>query len=95
MNGGSGFEVSMGDTARMIAEVMGSDIEIQCDEQRLRPGKSEVERLWADNTRLCALTGWQPRYAGLEGFKRGLEKTAQWFVKPENLASYKSGIYNI
>ena len=94
-NGGTGFEVSMGDTARMIAEVMGADIEIVCDEQRLRPGNSEVERLWADNSRLISLTGWKPEHGGLEGFRRGLEKTAQWFVRPENLVGYKSGIYNV
>ena len=94
-NGGSGFEVSMGDTARMIAQVMEANIEIICDEQRLRPKNSEVERLWADNTRLTTLTGWKPEHGDLEGFRRGLEKTAQWFAHPKNLAGYKSGIYNI
>lgn len=94
-NGGSGFEVSMGDTARMIAQVMETDIEIICDEQRLRPKNSEVERLWADNTRLTALTGWKPEHGDVEGFRRGLEKTAQWFALPKNLAGYKSGIYNV
>lgn len=95
LNGGSGFEVSIGDTVRLIAEVLGADIEIACDEQRLRPTKSEVERLWADNSRLKELTGWQPEFGGHEGFKRGLEKTAQWFTDPKNLALYKSGIYNL
>ncbi len=95
MNGGSGFEVSMGDVAHMIAEVMDADIEITCDTQRLRPNNSEVERLWADNSRLCSLTGWKPQYGGIEGFKRGLKECADWFVKPENLAAYKSNIYNI
>lgn len=94
-NGGSGFEVSMGDTARMIAQVMGTDIEIVCDEQRLRPKNSEVERLWADNTRLTSLTGWKPEHGDLDGFRQGLEKTVQWFAQPANLAGYKSGIYNI
>ncbi|SDF21155.1 NAD-dependent 4,6-dehydratase LegB [Desulfovibrio legallii] len=95
LNGGSGFEVSIGDTARTIAKAMGVNIEIICDGQRLRPEKSEVERLWADNTRLRKITGWQPAYEGIEGFKRGLKETAQWFSKPENLAGYKSNIYNI
>lgn len=95
MNGGSGFEISMGDVAKMIAKVMDADIEITCDNQRLRPAKSEVERLWADNTRLRTLTGWQPQYGGLDGFSRGLKETAEWFMKSENLARYKSGIYNV
>ena len=85
----------MGDTARMIAQVMGADIEIVCDEQRLRPKNSEVERLWADNGRLASLTGWKPEHGGLEGFRQGLEKTAHWFAQPANLAGYKSGIYNV
>lgn len=95
MNGGSGFEVSIGDTARLIAEGMGADIEITCDTQRLRPAKSEVERLLADNSRLHALTGWTPEYGGIEGFKRGLRETVAWFLKPENLVEYKSDLYNV
>jgi len=95
LNGGSGFEISIGDTAHIIAEVMGADVTLVCDEQRLRPAKSEVERLWADNSRLRQLTSWQPAYGGSEGFKRGIEATVHWFGQPENLAKYKSGIYNI
>lgn len=95
LNAGSCYEVSIGDTARIIADIMQSDIEIESDEQRMRPEKSEVERLWADNSRLRQLTGWQPLYGGLEGFRKGLEQTVDWFSKPENLKLYKSGIYNI
>lgn len=95
LNGGSGFEISIGDTAHIIAEVMGADVTLVCDEQRLRPAKSEVKRLWADNSRLRQLTSWQPAYGGSEGFKRGIEATVHWFGQPENLAKYKSGIYNI
>ena len=95
INSGSAFEVTIGDTAKMIAEVMGASIEITCDAQRLRPGKSEVERLFADNTRLRELTSWTPAYGGLDGFRRGLEETARWFADPANLARYKADIYNI
>ena len=95
INGGVGFEISIGDTARRIAEVMGADIEIVCDAQRLRPEKSEVERLFADNTRLKTLTGWQPQYDGLTGFQRGLADTVAWFADSANRSRYKSGIYNI
>jgi NAD dependent epimerase/dehydratase len=95
INIGSNFEVSIGDTARTIAEVMGVEIEILTDKQRLRPEKSEVERLWADNTRARALLEWAPKYAGIEGFRRGISETVAWFIKPANLTRYKSEIYNV
>lgn len=95
VNLGSNFEVSIGQTAEIIAEVMGHEIEISTDEQRLRPEKSEVERLWAANGKARHALGWQPRYGGIEGFKRGLAATATWFGNPSNLALYKTDIYNI
>lgn len=95
INLGSNFEIPIGDTAQAIADVMGAEIEIITDGQRLRPEKSEVERLWADNAKAKRLLGWQPEYAGLEGFKRGLRETANWFASPSNLASYKSDRYNL
>ncbi len=95
INGGIGFEVSIGDTAKLIAEVMGQDINIICDNERLRPEKSEVERLFADSSRLRTLTPWNPLYDGKEGFKEGLKNTVEWFNNPENRKSYKAGIYNI
>jgi len=95
LNAGSGFEVSIGDTARLIAAVMDAAIEICCDEQRLRPAKSEVERLFADNSRLRATTGWSPAYGGADGFRRGLAETVAWFTAPGNLGRYKAHAYNI
>jgi NAD dependent epimerase/dehydratase len=95
INIGSNFEVSMGETVQMIAEIMGVDIEIETDEMRLRPEKSEVDRLWADNSKAKKLTGWEPSYGGREGFKRGLAETIAWFTNPENLKNYKADIYNI
>lgn len=95
VNFGSNFEVSIGDTARLIADVMGREISILTDEQRLRPAGSEVERLWADNRRAAEMFGWSPRHAGLEGFKQGLRETAEWFQSPANLAAYKVDRYNI
>ena len=95
INVGSNFEVSIGDTVRMIAEVMGAEVEIETDEVRLRPEKSEVERLWADNSKAAELLGWKPQYAGLDGLRVGLSQTAEWFSNPENLRNYKSDIYNI
>lgn len=95
VNFGSNFEVSIGDTARMIAEVMGRDIELVADEVRFRPKDSEVERLWADNTKAQRLYRWRPQYGGADGFKRGLKETAAWFADPANLAVYKADRYNI
>jgi len=95
INIGSNFEISIGDTARTIAEVMGAEIEIVTDDQRLRPEKSEVERLWASNDKARELLDWQPQYGGLEGFRRGLIETVAWFNNPAHLASYKFDIYNL
>ena len=95
INIGSNYEISIEDTAQLIAEVMDVEIEIETDLIRLRPGKSEVERLWADNTKARNLLGWKPDYAGLEGLKRGLAETVAWFTNPENLRLYKAGSYNI
>ncbi|RTY34146.1 SDR family NAD(P)-dependent oxidoreductase [Chlorobium phaeovibrioides] len=95
VNFGSNFEISIGDTVQLIAEVMNTEIEIITDEGRLRPANSEVERLWADNSKARQLFGWQPSYGGRDGFKRGLVETAEWFMNPSNLARYKSDIYNL
>jgi dTDP-glucose 4,6-dehydratase len=95
INIGSNYEISIGDSANLIAEIMGVEIEIETDDKRLRPSKSEVERLWADNTKARNLCGWEPQYAGIKGFRRGLVETIEWFTDSRNLSNYKSGIYNI
>ena len=95
INLGSNFEISIGDPALAIADAMGVKIDIVTDEQRVRPEKSEVERLWASNDKARMLLNWQAQYGGLDGFKRGLSETAVWFSKPENLINYKADIYNI
>jgi NAD dependent epimerase/dehydratase len=95
INIGSNYEISIGDTARLIAELMGSDVDFTSDEQRLRPAASEVERLWADNTKARELAGWTPEFAGVEGFRRGLSETIKWFGNRDNLRRYKAGLYNI
>ncbi|SFN29689.1 NAD dependent epimerase/dehydratase, LLPSF_EDH_00030 family [Formivibrio citricus] len=95
INIGSNFEISIGDTVKLIAEAMGVSVDVTTEQERLRPEKSEVDRLWASNAKALELTGWAPQYGDKEGFRRGLEETAAWFVNPENLASYKTDIYNI
>jgi dTDP-glucose 4,6-dehydratase len=79
----------------MIAEVMGAEIELEMEQVRLRPDKSEVERLWADNRKAGNLLDWHPLYAGKEGFKRGLAETVAWFQRPDNLKGYKFQFYNL
>ena len=95
VNAGSEFEISIGDTARAIIELMGADARILTEEQRLRPEASEVERLWADSSLMRSLTGWTPAYGGGEGFRRGLGETIDWFSDPANLARYKTDRYVI
>jgi len=95
VNAASNFEISIGDTAALIAEVMNVELTIKTDEQRLRPEGSEVNRLFGDNSRLRELTGWQPAYGGLDGFRRGLALTAEWFSNPANLARYRPGSYAV
>ncbi|MCG3110377.1 MAG: NAD-dependent 4,6-dehydratase LegB [Candidatus Manganitrophus sp. SB1] len=94
-NIGSGFEISIEETVRTIAELMGVRIDIECDAVRLRPEKSEVERLVASYQKAEKLMGWKPQYSGLEGFKQGLRKTIEWFTDPTNLARYKIDAYNL
>lgn len=93
LNAGSGFEISIGDTSRLLIELMGRPVQIVTDDQRLRPEASEVERLWADNSALRALTGWAPEYGAGDGFRRGLQQTIDWFSDPANLARYKTERY--
>jgi len=95
VNFGSNFEVSIGATARLIAEVMNTEIDLIEDEQRLRPQKSEVERLWAANDKARELLDWRPDYAGMEGFRRGLRETISWFTQSANLAAYRADVYNV
>ena len=95
INLGSNFEISVENTAKMIAEIMAADVTWVSDEQRLRPANSEVERLWADNSKAFTLMGWRPQYGGLQGLRKGLGETINWFTEPTNLSAYKPDIYNV
>jgi NAD dependent epimerase/dehydratase len=94
-NFGSNFEISIGDTVKIISELMSKEVTIITDDIRLRPDNSEVERLWAQNAKAIEQLNWKPSYSGLEGFKRGLSETIDWFSSEANLSSYKSDIYNV
>jgi len=91
VNIASNYEISVSDTLKMIRELMNSDVVFLEDEQRLRPGKSEVFRLWGDNSLIRELTGFAPRH----DIRSGLQKTIDWFTVPTNLAKYKTGLYNV
>lgn len=93
VNLGSNFEITISETATLIAELMGAEIQVVSNSERKRPQNSEVDRLWADNTKARDLFGWTPKFAGIEGFSRGLEKTIAWFKNSNNLSKYKSGMY--
>jgi NAD dependent epimerase/dehydratase len=95
VNIGSGFEISIGDTASMIAEIIECKVEIETDEARIRPSASEVDRLLADTTKAERLFAWRPHYGGSAGFRRGLSETIAWLREPANLARYKPELYNI
>lgn len=95
INLGTNHEVSIIDTANIIADIIGTSLEIESDDSRIRPQLSEVERLWADNTKAMDLLDWQPIEAGRDGFCRAMETTVEWFRKPENLKRYKADIYNV
>lgn len=91
VNISSNYEISMRDTLELIAKIMGTEVEFIEDKQRLRPKNSEVFRLWGDNSKIKSLTGFEPNYS----IEEGLRETIEWFTKSENLAKYKSNIYNV
>jgi dTDP-glucose 4,6-dehydratase len=94
-NFGSNYEISIGDTLELIADIMGTRIELETDAERLRPQRSEVERLWADNSKARRLLGWEPAYSGREGLRRGLEETVAWFRDERNQRLYRPAEYSV
>jgi len=91
INIGSGHEISVGDTLNIIKELMNSNVKYIIDEKRIRPKKSEVQRLCCDNTKLCTLTNYTPKI----NIREGLKRTIDWFTEPANLKKYKADIYNV
>ncbi|GAB6149070.1 MULTISPECIES: NAD-dependent 4,6-dehydratase LegB [Clostridium] len=89
INAGSNYEISIGDTAKKIIDLIGHDVKILCDEERIRPEKSEVNRLWADNTKIKNLTDWTPKYS----IDEGLKETIEWIKN--NMQYFKTDIYNV
>jgi NAD dependent epimerase/dehydratase len=91
VNVGSGHEISIGDLARLIARIFGTEIVIETDEQRFRPPESEVERLCCDNTLVRSLTAYEPAV----DLEEGLRRTIEWFRKAHNRERYKATMYNV
>lgn len=90
-NIGSNFEISIGDTLKKIKEIMCSDVKFITEEQRIRPEKSEVHRLWCDNRKIKKYTNFEPAIS----IDDGLKYTIDWMLKPENISRYKAEIYNV
>tara|TARA_Y100000590_G_C15729591_1_gene1016499 strand:- start:2074 stop:3075 length:1002 start_codon:yes stop_codon:yes gene_type:complete len=91
INVGSNSEISILDTVNLIKELMNSDVKFIVDEERIRPDKSEVYRLWCDNSKINKLTGFKPEVS----IEEGLTRTINWLKQSENLSKYKSDIYNV
>jgi len=91
VNIGSNYEISVGDTLNIIKTLMKSDVEFVVDEDRLRPEKSEVFRLWCDNSKIENLVGFKPQI----DIEEGLSRTIKWFTDLDNLRKYKIDIYNV
>jgi nucleoside-diphosphate-sugar epimerase len=91
VNIGSNYEISIGEVFEKIKILMKSDVDFTVDQQRIRPEKSEVQRLWCDNTKIHNLTGFNPKY----NLSEGLKLTIEWFLQPENLQKYKTDLYNV
>lgn len=89
INAGSNYEISIGDTVNKIIDIIGKDVKIISDEERIRPENSEVNRLWADNTKIKELTNWVPQYS----IDKGLTETVEWIKN--NMKYFKTDIYNV
>ena len=81
----------MQENFNIIKELMDSDVKFSLDSQRIRPEKSEVFRLWCDNTKIKRLTGFKPQV----DIREGLQRTIDWIIQPKHLKDYKAEIYNV
>lgn len=84
-------EITIGNLVKLILKIMNKECEIETEEIRIRPEKSEVKRLFGSNEKIKKLTNWKQKF----DFETGLRNTIEWFSDPGNLAKYKSDIYNI
>ena len=91
INIGSNQEISIGALAELIKEIVGKDLIITESQDRLRPEKSEVDRLLCDNSKICKLTTWKPEI----GLKDGLQNVYNWMQSIDLNQIYKADRYNV
>ena len=94
INIGSGFEVSIKELVRKISKITGYRIDIKKDFKRIRPKKSEVDRLFANNKKAKKILNWSPKLNKKSDFENSLKKTIEWFSNEENINQYKINIFN-
>ena len=95
INIGNKFEISIKDILKIINKDFGYHFDVKIDKKRIRSKSSEVYRLYAYNAKAAKILKWRPKYNGLKGFKKALQKTINWFSDPKNLKYYNSDIYHI
>lgn len=95
INLGSNYELSIADVVSIIIELMEVDVKIVEDSSRIRPKKSEVLRLLADNSKAKNILNWEPQFSGEKGFRKAISNTINWIKVPKNLNKYKHLIYNV
>ena len=95
INLGTGYDFSIKDIVKIISKEMSVKVNIELHKKRVRPKKSEVLRLKANNNKARKLLNWKPVYVKKEGFIKAIRKTIEWYSKSENLKNYKKNIYNI
>jgi len=95
INIGNKFEISIKDILKIINKDFGYHFDVQIDKKRIRSKNSEVYRLYASNSKATKILKWHPKYSGLNGFKKALKKTIDWFSESKNIKFYNSDIYNI
>ena len=94
-NIGSEYEISIEEILDLLNKDFNFDFEIKIDKKRIRPIKSEVNRLLSSSKKFKKITGWKPIYSDKKKFKIALSKTIEWFKKEDNLKLYKSSEYNL
>lgn len=95
INLGTNYEVTIQDLVKLIAEILNVDVKILSNAERIRPKKSEVDRLLCNNIKANKLLDWTPNFYGIKGLKKALIETINWFSVKKNLNLYKSNIYNL
>tara|TARA_B100001057_G_scaffold274318_2_gene274589 strand:+ start:3517 stop:4518 length:1002 start_codon:yes stop_codon:yes gene_type:complete len=94
INLGTGKDFSIGETVKNIENILQTKAEIVLDNKRIRPKKSEVNRLISSNLKAKKILNWSPKFKGSKGFEDGLKKTIEWFSNEGNLKLYKANLYN-